>query len=154
MGVVRELIGFIKSLYKGNCDDFCKAIFGMTYEEMLDSTVGNASASMQFINRIIPEINQKLEQKGYVMRKVSTNLLTYDPVESPDFVVQNKGFRGFLQRLCGSIDVIEYPANLYVRDIEKRFYIRKSEILPEMQYLASQLEKVIKEPVKVCLVDF
>jgi len=147
MGRIREFIGFIKSLYKGNCDDFCKAIFGVTHEEMLDKITGNTSASMQFVSRILPEINQKLEQKGYVLKKVGTSLLTYDPVESPDFVVQSKGFRGFLQKLYGS------PAELYIRGVKKCFYIKKSEsaILPEMQYLASQLEKVIKEPVGVFL---
>jgi len=149
----KEIVGFIKSIYKRNADDFCKAIFGLPYDEWCDKRTGNTLKSLGFFEERLPEVNRSLDQKGYVVKRVSTNLLTYDPVESPDFIVKSKGLRGVKQWIDGDLlaGVLAYPAEINIRGVGKKIYVKSKHkaILPEMQSLAKGLENVIEEKVEI-----
>jgi ATP-dependent Clp protease adapter protein ClpS len=62
-----NIIRFIKSLY--NKDKRKTYNYNDLLIEMLNCMTRDTYTSMKFIDRILPEINQKLAKKGYVMKK-------------------------------------------------------------------------------------
>jgi len=152
---MKEVKAFIKSLYKRNDEDFTRAIFGgLSYYEVLNNITGDTFKSFDCVERLLPKINSSLENKGYVMKKISTNPLTYDPVESPDFVVKSKGLRGFFQYVTGLLSILAYPAEIKVRGVDKSIYIQEKHkiILPEMEILAKELEEKIGKKVEISVI--